>query len=169
MLKTSLAIAIPVLAFLIAVSSMRGSRGQTSLQTVPKQQEKAATLNDDLRLFVRIKLSCSQKMLSGLVTEDYAQIRSAAQEMKRVHQAKTWPQTKDEMYNHYNRVFAVNRDKLEKMAASKNLEGVRFAYLQLTASCVDCHSYFRGRFKVQQPAPKKGPVQLIPTYWDDKK
>lgn len=125
--------------------------------------------DDDVRLFMRAKLTSSQKLLEGLVVEDFKKIQAGASEMHRLSKGGNWPQTQDKVYNHFNTAFQMQCEKIEALAEKKNLEGIKFAYLQLTTSCVDCHNYVRKRFEVKRPANKKGPVQLIPTYWDDKK
>ena len=137
---------------------------QLAGSTDPKSQQ-----DDDVRLFMRAKLTSCQKLLEGLVVEDFNKIQAGAAEMRRLSKGGNWPQTQDKVYNHFNTAFQMQCEKIEEMAEKKNLEGIKFTYLQLTTSCVDCHNYVRKRFKVKRPANKKGPVQLIPTYWDDNK
>ena len=156
-IKTSIALAC--LCFLVAFGTIRLTA--STAYSEPK--------DDDIRVFMRAKLTSSQKLLEGLVTEDFERIQKGAAEMKMLSKAKSWPTADDKVYNHHNTAFQMHCDKIVKLAKEKNLEGVKFTYLQLTTSCVDCHSYVRGKFKIKKPVNKKGPVQLIPTYWDDKK
>lgn len=129
---------------------------------------KESSTDEEIRLFMRAKLTSSQKLLEGLVIEDFGKIEKGAQEMLLLSKGNNWPRTEDKIYNHFNQAFQMQCEKIAELAKQENLEGVKFSYLQLTTSCVDCHNYVRKRFAVQRPANRRGPVQLIPTYWDDK-
>lgn len=131
--------------------------------------QRNAPQDDDVRLYMRAKLTSSQKLMEGLVTENFTMIKAGADEMSRLSKGASWPQAKDAVYNHFNTSFQNQCEEIKKLSDAKNLQGVKFAYLQLTTTCVDCHSYVRKRFTVKPPLKKKGPVQLIPTYWDDDK
>lgn len=121
--------------------------------------------NDHTTLFMRAKLAASNKVMEGIVTEDFELVRKAALRMKKMSQATQWPTADEERYQHYQRAFQLECDELAKHAKQKNLSGAHMSFVQLTASCVKCHSHVRRSFKVQRDRENpRGPVILIPSY-----
>ena len=117
--------------------------------------------------FMRVKLVGSQNVLTGLVTEDFELIRRGASDMKTMSEAIQWPRSKDKVYEHYGQDFRRQCDKLMQLAKKKNLEGAHYTYLHMTTTCVNCHNYVRGSFRVKRDSTNpKGPVILIPTEWE---
>ena len=119
----------------------------------------------DPQLFMRAKLAASQKVLEGLVVENFELILAGGEQMKEISQAAHWPTTVDEVYQHHGVAFRQQCDKLIKHAHDKNLDAAQYTYLHLTTTCLDCHHYVRRKFRVQRK-PGGGPVQLIPSHWD---
>ncbi len=116
----------------------------------------------ELRLFMRVKLTSSQRVLEGLVTRDFALVDKGATEMREMSQAAKWPRAKDDpQYEHYAAEFRRQCQKLSELAAAENLEGAAFMYSQLTASCVTCHEHVRNSLRPARDPD--GPFQLIPT------
>ena len=96
-----------------------------------------------LKDFMQIKLSHSQKVLEGLVREDYELIGKHAQEMSLLSLAETWQVLTTPEYVDYSRKFRQAADKLADMAKKKNLDQATIAYNQVTTRCVECHKYVR--------------------------
>ncbi len=96
-----------------------------------------------LKDFMQIKLSHSQKVLEGLVREDYDLIGKHAQEMSLLSLAETWQVITTPEYVEFSRKFRRAADKLADMAKKKNLDQATTAYNQVTTSCVECHKYVR--------------------------
>ena len=127
----------------------------------------APTSPEDVQIFMRAKLSSSQRVMEGLVTRDFATIGRAAEEMQKMSKASGWPQARDDVYGHYSEEFRRQCGKLAKMAEKRDHEAAQFIYLHMTATCFDCHNYVRKRFKVARDSSNpSGPVQLIPTEWE---
>lgn len=103
------------------------------------------TIQESVRGTMRDKLTHSQKILHGLVTSDFKMINTAAKELKNVSlnapEEIEGDETDNELYNHFRLEFLRITTHLEKMSAEKNLEGVAFAYQNMTANCLACHSY----------------------------
>ena len=113
------------------------------------------------------KLVGSQNVLEGLVTEDFKRIYRGAENMKRMSEAVQWPRADDKVYSHYSEQFRRQCDKLMKLADDGNLEGTHYTYLGMTTTCINCHDYVRGKFRIQRDKDDpKGPVRLIPTEWE---
>lgn len=111
-------------------------------------------------VLMRAKLSSSQKVLEGLLSEDYTLIAQGAREMKRISEAAEWPRVRDAVYEHHASEFRRLCIKLESLAAKTNHEGASFTYLQMTTTCITCHNHVRDALRIAK-APNNG-VQLIP-------
>ena len=131
------------------------------------QPNQPKTTQDKTRPFMRAKLVGSQSVLDGLVTENFGLIHRGAADMKALSEAVQWPRSEDEVYDHYGDEFRRQCAKLMKLAEQKNLEGAHFTYLSMTTTCINCHNYVRGHFKVEQNRENpQGPVRLIPSDWE---
>ena len=123
--------------------------------------------DDDISLFMRAKLVSSQKVMEGLVTEQFSLIEKGSAEMLKMSEATHWPQSSDEVYKHYNDLFRRQCRKLMKQADGNDLQASHYTYLHMTTTCIDCHNYVRGRFRVEKDdSNRRGPIQLIPTEWE---
>lgn len=121
---------------------------------------------DKTKAFMRAKLVGSQMVLDGLVTEDFALIHRGAKSMKQLSEALQWPRAEDKVYDHFGDEFRRQCDKLMQLADEKNLEGAHFTHLSMTTTCINCHNYVRGKFRVERDESNpQGPVRLIPSDW----
>jgi hypothetical protein len=111
---------------------------------------------------MRAKLASSQKVLEGLLAEDFTLIAQGAKEMARISEAAEWPRARDEVYDHYATELRRQCDKLKELAGKTNHEGASFTYLQITTTCINCHDYVRDSLRVSDQ-PHDG-VQLIPAH-----
>lgn len=142
----------------LASDSSKRQEQDTHEQEMPKR-------DTDATLYMQAKLSNAERVLGGLVAEDFDAIAKGAEQMMKISQAAHWPSTEDQVYNHYSFQFRKQCEKLAKHAKSKDLRAAHFTYLHMSTTCIDCHEYVRPRFKVKRE--HRGPVRLIPTYWDD--
>ena len=116
----------------------------------------------ETEVLMRAKLSSSQKVLEGLLVEDYTIIVQGAREMKKISEAAEWPRSRDPVYEHYAAEFRRQCSKLESLANHTNHEGASFTYLKMTTTCIDCHNYVRDALRIaKRPG---GGVQLIPAH-----
>ena len=135
-----------------------------ALQEVePKKVQVTQRSGDDTVLYMQAKLSNAERVLNGLVTRNFDDIKIGAAQMKRISEAAHWPTTVDEVYQHFSFEFRRQCDKLVQQANVEDLRAAHFTYLQMTTICIDCHDYVRPRFKVRKE--RGGPVRLIPTEW----
>jgi len=95
-------------------------------------------------VFMRLKLRHSQKVLEGLVTEDYSMIAKNAQEISLLSLASTWQVLETDEYAKLSGEFRRTADALTKAAKEKNLDEATLKYVDLTMKCVNCHKYVRG-------------------------
>ena len=119
-------------------------------------------------VFMRAKLAGSKRVMEGLVTEDFALIRDAATEMKAMSEHAEWPRSRDQIYEHYSEEFRRQCNQLASLADKRNREGAHFTFLSVTTTCVNCHNYVRGSFRVARDRSNPSqPVQLIPSEWNE--
>lgn len=92
---------------------------------------------------MRAKLASSQKVLEGLLTEDFELIRKGAEEMHKISEAAEWRTVPDPVYDHYSAEFRRLAEKLIHLAEGKNIEGAAFSHMHLTTVCISCHEHVR--------------------------
>lgn len=115
---------------------------------------------EETEVLMRAKLASSQRVLEGILAEDFTLIARGAKEMKVISEAAEWPRSRDTVYEHFAAEFRRQCNKLERLAQSTNREGVSFTYLQMTTTCIDCHNHVRDTLRIAEQ-PNRG-VQLIP-------
>lgn len=150
---------------LFGVCAWAASQNQAHSKT-QDLQSKEKTKPLDTRLYMRAKLANSQKVLEGLLTEDFNLVRKGATQMKAIAEAAHWPTTVDEVYQHHSVLFRRQCDKLVEQADRGDLQAAHYTYLHMSTTCIDCHNYVRKRFRVEDKKPG-APVQLIPNRWDE--
>jgi cytochrome c556 len=96
-----------------------------------------------LKNFMRKKLEASQKMLEGLVVEDFDLIRQGTKQAKGISAAAEFVVSDDPLYTQHADEFRRICDRLEKAAKEKRIDGTALAYMDLTLSCIECHKFVR--------------------------
>lgn len=137
---------------LVAIVVMLGL--VSSVRSAPPQKVKPNEVAD----FMQLKLQHSQKVLEGLVVEDFDQIAKNAQDLSLLSQAASWNVLQTEEYLQQSGEFRRTADALTKAAKDKNLDAAAIRYVELTMKCVHCHKYVRGVRMVQVPAVDKWPL-----------
>ncbi|HET6422470.1 MAG TPA: hypothetical protein VFG20_02230 [Planctomycetaceae bacterium] len=133
----------------------------------PKHDEKLAAL-------MLAKLASSQKIVSGLVSEDFADIRRGAEEMNRICEATEWTGHNDQIYAHHRTELKRQSQKLIKLADDRNLEGAAFTYMHSLTTCISCHQYCRDVLKIAEdfgPGNKVVPIPVsedMPKFLEDR-
>lgn len=95
------------------------------------------------REFMRRKLDHSQKVLEGIVQEDFKLIEKNAKTLSLLSQAAEWQVFPSAEYKQHSAEFRRNADALAKAAADRNLDGAALKYVELTLNCVNCHKHVR--------------------------
>jgi cytochrome c556 len=99
---------------------------------------------DELKAFMVVKLRHSQKVLEGLVLENFEEIAKNSQELSLLSLAATWQVFETPEYVEYSRKFRNAADALTDAARKKDLDRATLAFNQVTSKCVECHKYVRG-------------------------
>lgn len=111
--------------------------------------------SDELKVFMQAKLEHSQKLLQGLVVEDFESIKKESQELSLLSQATTWQVLTTDEYLQHSREFRRAAEDIAEAAKKKNLEGAALGYVDMTMSCVRCHKYVRGVRTADLGSPHK--------------
>jgi hypothetical protein len=99
--------------------------------------------NKAVRQFMRQKLDHSQKVLEGLMNEDYDQIAKNARLMRELSEDAQWRISPNISYIRLSTEFQGLADELARKAKDHNLDGATLAYVKLTMNCVECHRLVR--------------------------
>jgi hypothetical protein len=110
-----------------------------SSEQKPKETKRAEALSK----FMREKLTASNQVMEGLVTEDFALIAKGAATMKRLSASEEWQISNDGSYRQHSNQFRRVVDQLEAKAKDKQLDGAALAWMQATMSCIECHKWVR--------------------------
>jgi hypothetical protein len=144
--------------FLIVLLSLLAGAATTAMLAAADPPPESIS---ETHVLMRAKLTSSQKVLEGLLAEDFTLIEHGAREMKRISEAAEWPRVRDPIYEHHAAEFRRLCIKLESLAQQTNHEAASFTYLQMTTTCITCHNYVRDSLRIaRQP---NGGVQLIPS------
>jgi hypothetical protein len=112
----------------------------TSLGDEPKKPKE-----DDKKVstLMKKKLQHSQKVLEGVVTNDFKMISKHAEELIDLSKQAEWRAVKSKRYELHSDEFRRDADKLIKNAKEKNGDAAALTYVELTLTCVRCHKYVR--------------------------
>ena len=77
--------------------------------------------------FMRRKLVLSQQALDGIVNEDFALIKTAADEMEKMGRQKEWEVYTLDEYTHFSAEYRRIAKSLSKQADKKNIDGSAMA------------------------------------------
>lgn len=101
----------------------------------------------DIASFMHAKLIHSQRVMHGVVMQDFVELERGAEALRATSLLSPGPHSADalddEVYEHFRLEFLRLSTKLGEMARDENLEGAAFTYTSLTANCMSCHQYLR--------------------------
>ena len=101
--------------------------------------------------FMRDKLELSQRVLEGIVTEDYDLIIAKGSKLSAMTKAADWRLFENPNYDQQSVTFRRHVDSLVKAAKNKDSDAATLAYVRITMSCVDCHKLVRGKLVASLP------------------
>ena len=128
-----------VISVAFAVTN-QAAQSKAQQKTVSPDQEEEAT---DLSKFMRRKLTASNQVLEGLVTDDMARVDEAAERLLKMSHAERWRASNDMMYMHHSRQFRRSVEKMQDKANQKSIDGAARAWIDVTMSCIRCHEWVR--------------------------
>jgi cytochrome c556 len=98
---------------------------------------------DNVAVFMKIKLKHSQQVLKGLATEDFDLIAKNSQAMSLLCEDELWQVLQTPEYSARSAEFRRSVDAVTEAARKKNLEAATLGYVDVTLKCVNCHKYVR--------------------------
>jgi hypothetical protein len=93
--------------------------------------------------FMRKKLTASNQILEGLVTEDVDLVKKGAKSLVELSSAEKWQVHHNAMYKQQSNDFQRTAKKLVEAAESENFDSVALKWIDTTMKCVECHKYVR--------------------------
>ncbi len=98
---------------------------------------------NDVTAFMRLKLSHSQKILEGIVLEDFRLIEKNAQDVSLLSHDEMWQVFQTPEYLQHSIEFRRSADDVAGAARKRNIDGAALAYMGMTMRCVECHKHVR--------------------------
>lgn len=108
------------------------------------------------------KLASTQRVVTGLITKNFSEIRHGADDMLNICDATQWESHSDPLYGHYRTELRRQAFRLAELADEQNLDGAAFNYMQTMSTCINCHSHCRDVLRIAQAPPAMNRVIPIP-------
>ena len=96
-----------------------------------------------LQQLMHKKLTSSQKILEAITLADYKKVEDSAEDLIQISKTAEWFAYKTPRYDLHSNEFRRAAENLIQKAKTKNQDGVLLSYMDLTMSCVRCHTYVR--------------------------
>lgn len=107
------------------------------------------------------KLASTQRVVSGLVSKDFSEVKRGAQDMLRICDATQWESHPDPVFGHHRTELRRQSVKLAGLADAQNLDGAAFAYMQTMSTCISCHEHCRDVLRIAElPKPMNRVVPI---------
>ena len=116
--------------------------------------------SDTEAALMRAKLASSQKILEGLMTQDFSLIQNGGRELAKICEATQWHAKEDQVYAHYRDELRRASQKLVQLAEDEDQDGATYTYMHSITTCTSCHDYCRD---VLHLAGKEPILQAIPS------
>lgn len=109
--------------------------------TKGENKTKKAEPNGEKKLskFMREKLTSSQLVLEGLMTEDFDLMEKGAKKMIQMSNATEWQVIEGPIFARQSEEFRSAAKQVIKFSKEKNIDGASLSYLHLTMTCISCH------------------------------
>lgn len=126
---------VPWLVFLLIVCSI-----QMAVVTAQEPELPVETRN-----FMRGKLQHAQKILEGLMNEEFTSVERHAQELSLLSMESQWNVLRTSQYVDQSADFRHAIQHLIDAAKAKKIDAAALAYVDVTLKCIHCHKYVRDR------------------------
>ena len=124
----------------------------------------ATGASDTEAALMRAKLASSQRIVEGLMAQDFKLIRNGAQELEKICEATQWHAEEDQVYAHYRAELRRTAKKLAILAQDKDQDGATYTYMHSITTCISCHDYCRDVLHVAREEPN---LQATPSSQTD--
>ena len=116
---------------------------------IPVTADEHPRSSEETQVMMQAKLGHSQKVLEGLVTQDFKAIEKAAAALSKISLSpppdltKAGDKSDEQVYEHFRMEFARLAGQLEGYARREELAATAYVQQNLTATCIACHDYIR--------------------------
>lgn len=94
------------------------------------------------------KLASTQRVVTGLVSKNFGEIKRGAKDMISICDASQWEAHPDPLYGHYRTELRRQASNLSLLADQQNLDGAAFSYIQTISTCISCHAHCRDVLRI---------------------
>jgi hypothetical protein len=136
---------------------------------IPQQAKPEPRLDGQLPGLMLAKLANTQRIVAGLVSKNFGEVKRGAEDMIRVCEANLWETNPDPVYSQYRAELKRQAMKLTNLADSHNLDGAAFLYMQTVSTCISCHEHCRDVLRIAQIPNANNRVISIPTNENDER
>jgi len=98
---------------------------------------------DAMTKLMRKKLEHAQKLLEGIAINDLKKVDENAGDLMTLSKLAEFRALKTLDYERHTNDFRRTLDDMRRGVKNKNLEGVTLAYMDMTMTCVRCHTHVR--------------------------
>jgi hypothetical protein len=99
--------------------------------------------SDKVSELMKKKLQHSQKVLEGIAVKDFKLIERNAEDLMQISKLAEWRVLKTPQYEVHSNDFRRTTEALIENAKKRNLDAAALNYVDMTLTCVRCHSYVR--------------------------
>lgn len=107
---------------------------------------------------MRAKLASAQKVVEGLMVQDFKLVGDGARELETICDATQWHAEEDQVYAHYRSELRQLAKKLAKNSQKEDRDGTTYSYMHLMTTCINCHDYCRDVLRVARETPNLRPI-----------
>ncbi len=132
--------------------------GASVLLLASENQPGATGKSDTEAALMRAKLASSQKILEGLMTQDFGLIKNGGSELAKICEATQWHAKEDQVYAHYRDELRRASQKLVQLAEDEDQDGATYTYMHSITTCTSCHDYCRDVLHLASKDPTLQPV-----------
>lgn len=97
----------------------------------------------DVIPIMQAKLGYTHALLDAIALRDFLQIEASAMSLVELSEAADWQAHDTVYYRIFSDRFREAAEDVAMQSRSEDIDAVSRAYVRLTMSCVDCHSYLR--------------------------
>jgi hypothetical protein len=98
---------------------------------------------DAMAKLMRKKLEHAQKLLEGIAINDLKKVDENAADLMTLSKLAEFRALQTPAYDRHTNDFRRTLDDMRRGAKNKNLEAVTLAYMDMTMTCVRCHTHVR--------------------------
>ena len=142
----SMSMGIGLVLLLAGALSLRGEERNGTAEKPPTGQTANAAI-------MRAKLASTQKIVEGLLANDFPLIQRGGDELDRIGHSDAWAAAEDQVYAHYRNELQRQAVKISRLGQERNLDGASYAYMHLLTACIGCHSHCRDVLHVATQIP----------------